>query len=127
MTISRFSLAFSVLAGAACAQGVTTPSGQEVTLFDVRVEDAGVVRFRFLAPAIDPAGQGLVFDDVAGDFGWLCETVALPALAQSGRPAQQVVISLSDREVAFGQAAPEATQFFEAYALDGSTCIWQAF
>ncbi len=127
MTIFRFSLVFALLAGGVGAQAVTTPSGQQVTLFDVRVEEAGVVRFRFLAPALDPARQGLVFDDVAGDFSWLCATVAVPALAQSGRSAQQVVISLSDREVAFGQPAPEATQFFEAYSLDGSTCIWQAF
>jgi len=39
----------------------------------------------------------------------------------------QVVISFSAAEVPFGEAAPEVTQFFEAYRVEDGTCIWEAF
>jgi hypothetical protein len=29
--------------------------------------------------------------------------------------------------VPFGEPAPDATQFFEAYRVEGDTCIWEAF
>jgi Family of unknown function (DUF6497) len=34
---------------------------------------------------------------------------------------------MSDRVVPFGQTDPEATQFFEAYSLQGDTCVWEMF
>jgi Family of unknown function (DUF6497) len=125
MTIFRCSLLI-LLATAAQADPVTTPSGQSITLYDVVLEP-GIARFRYLAPAIDPAGQGLTHEDVAGDFQWLCETFAIPGLAAAAKTADHVIITLSDREVEFGVATPEATQFIESYTIDGTTCIWDAF
>jgi Family of unknown function (DUF6497) len=127
MTIYRYSLLI-LLAGAARAEPVTTPSGQSVTLYDVVLEpDDGIARFRYLAPAIDPAGQGLAYEDVAGDLQWLCETFAIPGLEAAAKTADHVIITLSDREVEFGVPTPEATQFIESYTIQGTTCIWDAF
>ena len=36
-------------------------------------------------------------------------------------------ISLSDVAVPFGQAAPEATQFFEAYSVTDGICTWEIY
>ena len=54
MTIFRFSLLLMLATGAQ-ADPVITPSGLSVTLYDVVLETE-VARFRYLAPAIDPAG-----------------------------------------------------------------------
>ena len=135
MTISRFSLLCMVASvaqaivaqtGAAQADPVTTPSGQLVTLYDVVLEP-GLSRFRYLAPAIDPAGQGLTYADVAADFVWLCESFAIPGLVAAGKSTDHVIIALSDRAVEFGVATPEATQFIESYTVQGTACIWDEF
>ncbi len=125
MTIFRCSL-FLLLASAAQADPITTPSGQLVTLYDVVLEP-DLARFRYLAPAIDPAGQGLTHEDVVGDFVWLCESFAVPGLIAAEKSAEHVIIALSDREVEFGATMPEATQFFESYSVQGPTCIWDEF
>ena len=48
-------------------------------------------------------------------------------LPATGPQPSQIVISLSDRAVPFGEADPEATQFFEAYRVEGGACIWEMF
>lgn len=120
---------FCALIGAAAqAQSVTTPSGQTVTLYDLRIEpDTGYARFRFLAPAIAPGDTALTYADVSDDFQWLCESFALPELQAQGWVAAQIVITLSDRAVAQGSTDPDATQFFEGFSTDGATCIWEQF
>ena len=127
MTIFRSSL-LALCAASAQAEPITAPSGQLVTLHDVVLEpDAGIARFRYLTPAINPAGQGLQHDEVFGDFEWLCETMAIPGLAGAGKTADHVIITFFDRAVAFGVATPKATQFIESYSIEGTTCIWDAF
>jgi hypothetical protein len=117
-----------LVAAAAHAQSVETPSGQTVTLYDLRIEpDTGYARFRFLAPAIAPGEGALTYADVADDFPWLCESFALPELQAQGWVAAQIVITLSDREVEQGSTDPDATQFFEGFSTDGATCIWEQF
>lgn len=114
----------AVCAGAAGAVEVPQPSGQRVSLIDVIVEAAPpLVRFRFLAPDIAPAGGGLSYADVAGDFPYLCENVVLPAIQQAGLAVPDVIISLSDQVVPFGVAAPGATQFFEPYEIVDNACV----
>jgi hypothetical protein len=125
MTIFRCSV-LALIATTAHADPITAPSGQQVTLYDVLLEP-GIARFRYLAPAIDPAGQGLTRADVDADFIWLCQTIALPSLVAANKTADHVLIMLADREVDFGVATPEATQFIESYSVDGTTCIWDAF
>lgn len=108
----------------AAAQAVTLASGQEVTLMEVLLEGDGpeLARFRFLAPAIDPAGQAMTYAQVASDMDELCQSVALPALADMGVTVDEVVISFSDRPIAFGEVSAEATQFFEPFTISDSGC-----
>ncbi len=120
-------LALALLATSASAQDITLPSGQSLSFFDVRTDDPGSFRFRFLAPDLDPAGRGLTYDDVMADFPVLCETYALPALAAAGQVATEIVISLMDRPVEFGVATPEATQMFEPYTVQDGHCIGEQF
>jgi Family of unknown function (DUF6497) len=109
---------------------IPVPSGQTVHLLDVIHNEPGAegltVRFRFIAPAIAPGG-GVDFETAAADMAHLCEAWALPRLAVTGPAPQQIIISLAAAPVEFGMAAPEVTQFFEAYTPDGATCIWEPF
>jgi hypothetical protein len=110
---------------------VNVPSGQAVAYLDVVMDAPGAeglaARFRFLAPAISREGGTVDFDTAAVDMLDLCQNFALPRIADTGPQPAQIIISLSDRDVPFGEAAPDATQFFEAYRLENGTCIWEAF
>lgn len=107
---------------------IPVPSGQEVRLLDVIRDQQGpgglTYRFRFVAPAIADAVD---FETAVDDMAHLCRTYALPRLPEIGPIPAQVVISLADRPVAFGEPAPEAIQFFEAFSIEGDDCIWEAF
>lgn len=83
--------------------------------------EPGTARFRFLAtPPLD-------FAAVEGDFDWLCAQIAVPVLLRAGQNPAQVVISIADREVAFGDTDADAVQFFELYDFDGAACHWRGF
>ena len=110
---------------------IPVPSGQSVTLQDV-VQDAPgpeglTLRFRFVAPAIAREGGTVDMEQALVDMEHLCQTYALPRLSNTGPRPAQVVVSLSDVPVPFGQAAPDATQYFEGYRIEGDACIWDAF
>lgn len=109
---------------------IDVPSGQEITLQDVIWNAPGpdglALRFRFLAPGIAPGG-GVEFETAAADMQHLCDTYALPRIAEQGPHPEQVIISLSDVAVPFGEAAPEATQFFESYRIEDGVCVWEMF
>ncbi len=110
------------------AAAVTVPSGQAVTLqevvWNVPGPDGLTTRFRFVAPAI--AG-GVDFDAAEADMVYLCQAFALPRLTEFGPQPEQVVISLSDRAVAFGDSAPDVVQFFESYRIENGKCLWGMF
>lgn len=152
MIIFRFSLLLALLAGPAAAQEVALPSGLPARLFDVVLEgpggevqapdaftDAeggeppppvaaatdGVARFRLLVDGL--GGTGGAYADVAGDFLWVCEELALPALGANGWVPSEVVVTLADREVAFGESDAQAVQFFEGFRVAGGACVPQAF
>lgn len=126
----RFAAALILLPLPAMAEPVAVPSGQAVTFVEAVQNEPGpeglTARFRFVAPAIGPGG-GVDFVTAAADMAHLCQAYALPRIAVTGPLPVQVVISLSDRPVPFGEAAPDATQFFEAYRIEGETCVWTAF
>lgn len=119
----------AVLAGSVVtAQPVDVPSGQDMTLNEVLVDDmAGEtwVRFRFVAPKIGDLTGQIGHDVSANDMDHLCDKVALPYLAQEGLAAQRVVISLANADIAFGVSDPAITQFFEAYRPEADGCIWE--
>jgi len=113
------------------AEPIAVPSGQEVRFLDTIHAEPGpeglTQRFRFIAPAIARAGGTIDAETAQADMEVLCNDFALPRLAQTGPVPAQVIIVLSDREVAFGEPAPEATQYFEAYSIDGDRCVWEPF
>lgn len=134
MTISRskliggLTLVATMVASSSMAQVVSVPSGTEVKLFDVIFDqEPPVARFRFVAPDLSPAGRGLQFSDVLEDFEYLCADVVLPALVASDQSAQAIVISLSEREIAFGEVAPDVVQFFQPFDVSNGTCMWEEF
>ena len=107
------------------------PSGQVVTLLEVITDTAGpqglTVRFRFLAPAVAKVG-GTVGVEVAGlDMDVLCRDYALTRVAATGPQPAQIVISMSDMDVAFGETHPEATQLFNSYSIEDGICVWEMF
>ncbi|SIO31606.1 hypothetical protein SAMN05444722_1392 [Rhodovulum sp. ES.010] len=116
---------------ASAADGIDVPSGQPVTFYDIVTDEPGpaglTARFRFVAPQIARAGGTMPFELAAGDMAYLCESYALPRLSDLGPRVAQVVITLMDGPVTFGQPDPEATQFFEAYRPEGGRCIWEGF
>lgn len=106
---------------------IPVPSGQTVTLIDTVGDAAGpaglTLRFRFLAPDL----AGMDFDLAAGDMRALCESYALPRVPQTGPIPQQIVISLADLRVEFGDSNPDATQYFEAFSIADGHCIWEPY
>ena len=117
-----------ILASApALAQDVTVPSGLDVALFDVVLEDdTGTARFRFHAPALG-GPDAPTFSDVVPDFQYLCDSLAIPGLAANGWAAKDIVISMSAEEVEFGAIAAEVAQFFQPFRVENDTCIWEDF
>ncbi|GAB4386534.1 DUF6497 family protein [Albidovulum sp.] len=118
-------------AAAAPEEGIVVPSGQTVTHVETIQTAPGAegltYRFRFLAPAIARDGGTVDAERVQADLLFLCETYALPRLPAPPLRPRQVIISMADRPVAFGQAAPEATQYFDAYRIEDGACIWEPF
>ena len=133
--LALLALLAAPLPAAASAQAaeplIAVPSGQPVSLIETIIGAPGpgglTARFRFLAPEIGHEAGGISFAEAEPDMLYLCESYALPRLADPGPKVAQVIISLSDRALPFGQAAPEATQFFEAYRPEGGRCIWEGF
>ena len=121
----------TLLAAGACeddapaSADLTVPSGRVVEFLDVVTNAPGAkgatARFRFVAKGL-AAG-----DDASADMEALCNSYAVPRIGGMVPEPQQVVIVLADRAVPFGETAPDAVQFFEAYAVKDNTCIWEVF
>lgn len=105
----------------------SVPSGQPVTLqeaiLEPQPEGGHWLRLRFIAPRLAGGGPDAALDDME----YLCRTVGLPVIAQSGQPVSRVVVSLASESVEFGSAAPGATQYFEVYTPSEDDCIWEEF
>ncbi|MCR9107516.1 DUF6497 family protein [Marivita sp. XM-24bin2] len=104
------------------------PSGQPVTFHEMLWDRPGgglTYRFRFVTPEIGQAGRQ--YEDVEIDMQYLCETYAIPRLAETGPQPSQIVISFSQEETEFGVATDAVTQFFEAYRVEDGTCILEFF
>ncbi|SDJ16168.1 DUF6497 family protein [Salipiger marinus] len=135
--LQQMGAAILALAGSA-ASGQTTapeesavavPSGMEVRLYETLTDDFGggpILRFRFLAPMI---GSTMAHDPDAlvTDMQFLCQDYAMSHLGSDAAPPAQIVISLMEAPVEFGQPRPDVRQIFEAFSLRDDTCIWEAF
>lgn len=110
---------------------IALPSGQKVTLIqalsNIPGNDGLAMRYRFLAPQIARKGGTIDADTAGTDMDWLCTTYALTRLPTNGPQPVEIIISMSDRDVPFGEDHPEATQFFNSYAIADGTCQWEMF
>lgn len=117
--------------GAAAGEVIPVPSGQEVRYLDTVQTAPGpeglTIRFRFVAPAIARDGGTVDPETAQADMEALCNAFALPRLPATGPTPAQIIVSLADRAVAFGEPAPDVTQFFEAYTVEDGRCVWEAF
>ena len=117
--------------GAGEAGTIPVPSGQPVSYLDTVQATPGpdglTIRFRFLAPEISRDGGSVSAEAAQDDMAWLCENFALSRIPSTGPKPEQIVISFADRPVAFGDTSPEATQYFEAFSIEGDACQWEAF
>lgn len=118
-------LVATLILAAQPALALDVPSGQPVALQEVlldRVGEEAWLRFRFVAPEISREGD---YEVAADDMAYLCTSLAIPYIAEYELGGDVVVISLANQETEFGVADPEATQFFEAFRVQGDACIWE--
>ncbi|WP_407492150.1 DUF6497 family protein [Pseudooceanicola sp. MF1-13] len=103
------------------------PSGLALSLFEVLEETQPNgslwLRLRFVAPELAATPR----EAIQTDFDVLCSDYALTYQPSAQTPAEQAVISISSEPIAFGTAAPDVPQYFEAYRLEDGACIWEAF
>ena len=112
----------------AAGTGVQLPSGLEAGLMEgfVEVQPDGErwARFRYVMPALAATAD---FDLVQQDFIVLCESQALPMMSDAGNQVSQVIVSLRDKPLEFGQSDPGTVQYFETFAIRDGRCIWEEF
>jgi hypothetical protein len=111
---------------------ITVPSGQKVTLMETIWNIPGpeglAVRFRFLAPAISKEAGTITADQADADIQALCHQFAAKRIGDATGPKPaQIIISLSDRPVPFGESHPEATQYFDSFTYQDGDCVWSMF
>jgi hypothetical protein len=112
-------------------RALTLPSGLPATLQEALRDEKPdgmftYLRYRFVAPGLK-AGAVDEFDARAADLAYLCNDYALPHLARPLAADEKIVISLSDRETAFGAPDADAVQIFETYRVENDVCIWEEF
>ncbi len=107
------------------AESIPVPSGQMVSFLQFISEREGaLVRFRFLTPQI---GAGFEYADVRGDFQALCDEQVMPVLGEYGLTPTQIVLSMSAKDIPFGEDQPQVLQFFEIFRPENDLCIWEEF
>jgi hypothetical protein len=109
---------------------IPVPSGQPVVLQDVVWNAIGAqgftLRFRFVAPEIRSGGS-VDFDTAVNDMQVLCADFARQRVTDFGGVPEQIIISMAEKPVAFGETLPDVVQFFEAFRIEGDTCIWEIY
>jgi hypothetical protein len=112
------------------ADPVAVPSGQPVTLQDVVWSIAPFqpvrLRFRFVAPEIRVGGS-VDFAAASADMMALCAGFAREMMAAEGRITDEIIISMAERPVTFGETLPDVVQFFEAFTIKGDTCTRELY
>ena len=104
------------------------PSGQSVTLLEVRQDELGAetwLRFRFVAPELGAAEAPITYGEAEADMAVLCRDVALPYMAEHQLKAGRIVISLSEKPIDFGVSDASVIQFFDGFRVENNRCIWE--
>jgi hypothetical protein len=130
-----FSLLATCLAAlampAVAQEEIALPSGHNVRFNDVIWGEKGTagltIRFRFLDPGLPARADADGIIIATEDTEYLCTHYALDRISSTGPQPAQIVISISDRHVEFGEPDPDVTQIFEAYSYRDGTCVWEMF
>lgn len=127
----------TMLAGTLAARAETPapiplPSGQSVTLNQVIWPGEGaaagerILRLRFLAPRIAKGRTDAVGAEAAtDDLQYLCDHVGIRTLDGQGDKVDVIAITLMAKPVPFGTAAPDVTQYIDAFLPKGDHCEWE--
>lgn len=124
----RYLAALALIATPLAASDV--PSGQEVALHEVLIDSQEAVtylRFRFVAPQISAGAEQVTYEVAGHDMMHLCQSFALPYITEYALTGDKIVISFMDRITQFGQADPDATQYFESFRAENGVCMWDEF
>lgn len=129
LVLTAFAWPPSAAARADARAPIIVPSGVAVewleTLSDTEGPAGLTLRFRFVAPEVGAGGY--TPEMAAADMQALCDGFALPRIPNLGPQPAQVVITLADRPVPFGESDEAAVQFFEAYSVVDGACVWEMF
>lgn len=110
------------------AEPIAVPSGQHIEFKQLiwsQESEIPNATFRFIAPEISRDKTGIDYDTAVGDILFLCENFALPRVLKEKSDGEiDLVISLSQLDLEFGEVNPEVTQFFEAFVVRDSVCNW---
>lgn len=118
-------LAMFCAAGGVRAEPITVPSGQTLSFLEfISENDGDLVRFRFLAPQI---GAQVDYLTAFADFQALCDEQVMPVLGTHGLQPKKIVLSMSAKQLPFGQDDPSVLQFFEIFRPENGLCIWEEF
>lgn len=100
------------------------PARLHQALWEPQDDGGWWLRLRLVAPDVALGHEAPGFD-LGADMLWLCETVALPAIAGAGRQVDLVVVSISAEETRFGETRPDVVQLFDAFRPTPDGCIWE--
>ncbi|MFB2531419.1 DUF6497 family protein [Paracoccus sp. p4-l81] len=122
---------------------IDLPSGRQVWWADSAQDNLGTAglthRFRFVAPWLGAGPDEAEQAALRADMTALCETFAVPRLGRPGPLPAQVVITLMQRPITFGDSDRDLVQSFEGFSLtapEGAdpsdpqtplTCQWEVF
>ena len=119
------------LPGMALAEAIPVPSGQPVEFIEKIVDADGPAgltwRYRLVAPDIARDTGGTSQTVASGDIDAICSDFARFEAEQAAQSPAQIIITLMDQFVPFGEPAPHVTQYFEAYRIEDGTCVWEGF
>lgn len=112
----------------AFAEPIVVPSGQMIEFKQViwtKDANSPEVVFRFVAPEITRDGTGVSFEVASNDTMFLCQNFALPRVREKEESKDvNLVISLSEQALEFGESNPDVTQFFESFVVHEAQCDW---
>ena len=121
-------LGLAALPGEVLAGSVTLPSGHAAQFHDaIWEEDSGMLRLRYLVPAVEDAAYAGDQDAIFADMEALCAGPGRAMIAEDGNPWDGVTVTMMAAPVEFGRSAPDVVQFFEAFILQDGLCILDAF
>lgn len=100
------------------------PSDNQTYLHEAMVDaqtEPSSLRLRFVQPSLS---AGFDYSDVSDDLFALCQAQFRGEVAQNVAEMGQVIVSIANKEVPFGETNPDVVQVFEVFHLGDAGCEW---